>query len=143
VKTFAITRGGAAPYLIFLPIGVLLVALAGAFVYFVVGPKTLAVADSSVTAAGAMYSATVDRASIVRDEVRVVDLDREPQLSPSARTNGLDLFTYQEGWFRLHNGEKAFVVMSNPKSVLYIPTRAGHVLLFSAADPEKAQASLR
>jgi Bacterial PH domain len=84
----------------------------------------------------------VDRSKVVADKVRVVDLDRETELAPRGRTNGLDLFSYKEGWWSLHTHEKAFVVLSHSKSVVYIPTTAGFSILFSAADPEKLVASL-
>jgi hypothetical protein len=133
-------RGGSSPYL-FVAVAVLQFALAAAFIYFVVGPKRLTVDDHTVEASGAMYSTTVDRSKVVADKVRRVDVDKETELAPRGRSNGLDLFGYQEGWFNLHNGEKAFVVLSNSKSVVYIPTTAGYSILFSAVDPDKLVAS--
>jgi hypothetical protein len=140
-KSFPL-HGGASPYYIFIPVGLLQLALAAAFVYFVVGPKRFTVNDRTLEVSGSVYSTSIERGKVVADKVRVVDIDREAELAPRGRTNGLDLFAYKEGWFNLRTGDKAFVILSNSKSAVYIPTTAGYSILFSAADPEKLIASL-
>jgi hypothetical protein len=136
------SRSNAWPIIAFLPIGLLQLALAAAFIYFVVGPKRLTIDDHAVEVAGSWWSHTrVDRDAVIADQVRLIDFDRERELAPRGRTNGLDLLGYQEGWFRLHNGDKAFVVLSRKKSVVYIPTRAGFAILYTPSDPEQLVAS--
>ena len=39
------------------------------------------------------------------------------------------------GWFKLQNGEKALLVLTNPKHAIYIPTTEGYSLLVS---PERS-----
>ena len=138
-KALSMARGGASPLYLFLPIGILLLALAGSFVYFVVGPKHLTVNDGSIEVSGSFYSTSVARNEL--GQARIVDLDREIELRPSSRSNGVDLLGYKEGWFKLHTGEKAFVVVSGSRAV-YIPTTAGYAILFSPPDPDQLIASL-
>jgi hypothetical protein len=140
-KSFPIT-GGAAPLYILMPIALLMFAIAAGFIYFVVGPKHLTVGGGSLEVSGAIYGTSVARDKVLADQVRVVDLGKETELAPGSRSNGVDLFSYREGWFKLHNGEKAFVVVSDPTSVVYVPTSAGFAILFSPSDPAKAVAAL-
>ena len=140
-STIPMKKSGAWPLFTFLPMGILLLVLAGSFVYFVVGPKRLTVGDRSVDVSGSFYGTSVARDQVVTDQARVVDLDHDVELRPGSRTNGVDLLGYQEGWFKLHNGEKAFVVRSGSKAV-YLPTKAGFSILFTPPDPAAVIASL-
>jgi hypothetical protein len=52
------------------------------------------------------------------------------------RTLGTGLPGYKAGWFRLGNGEKALVYLTDLERAVYVPTRAGYSLLLSPADPQ-------
>ena len=72
-----------------------------------------------------------------------VDLGREEQLRPKWRRIGTALPGYQAGWFRLRNGEKALLYLTDRTRAVYIPTTAGYSLLLSPADPDRFLSQLR
>jgi hypothetical protein len=74
---------------------------------------------------------------LVRDQARLVDLDRQPELAPKKRVNGADLANLRQGWFQLRNGEKALLVVTDPHHVVYIPTTKGYSLLMSPPEPAR------
>jgi hypothetical protein len=43
----------------------------------------------------------------------------------------------------LRNGEKALVFVTDPKSVAYVPTRAGYSILVSVAEPARLLEAVR
>jgi hypothetical protein len=56
---------------------------------------------------------------------------------------GTGLPGYQAGWFRLRNGEKALLDLTDRRRAVYIPTGAGYSLLLSPADPDGFLSRLR
>ena len=56
---------------------------------------------------------------------------------------GTGLPGYQAGWFRLRNGEKALLYLTDRARAVYIPTTAGYSLLLSPADPDGFLSQLR
>lgn len=67
--------------------------------------------------------------------MRLVNLEREEHLKPVRRTMGTAIPGYRAGWFRLANGAKALLYVTDECRVVYIPTTAGYVVLLSAAKP--------
>jgi hypothetical protein len=72
-----------------------------------------------------------------------VDFATEPDLAPKWRTMGTGLPGYQAGWFRLKNGEKALLYLSDRSRAVYVPTTAGYSLLLSPADPDRFLSAVR
>jgi len=56
---------------------------------------------------------------------------------------GTGLPGYASGWFRLRNGDKALVYLSDRSRVVYVPTTLGFDLLISPRDPARFLAKLR
>jgi hypothetical protein len=92
---------------------------------------------------GDVYGRLVPPAELRAAEARVVDLDAEPALAPRVRTMGTALPGYQSGWFRLRDGEKALLYLTDRRRAVYVPTTAGYALLLSPADPDGFVARLR
>jgi hypothetical protein len=68
-------------------------------------------------------------------EARVLRDRHDGNYGTSARTNGLGLPGLLSGWFRLQNGQTAFVyLVQAPKTVL-IPTTENYVFLFDVRRP--------
>jgi hypothetical protein len=82
-------------------------------------------------------------AALRLDDARIVDLTRDRALRPRIRTWGAGMPGFLAGWCRLANGEKALAQLTRRDRVLYLPTRLGHSLLLSVADPETLLAVLR
>lgn len=92
---------------------------------------------------GDLWGRMVPGASLRLAEARVVDLRSDRDLAPSSRTAGTAMPGYRSGWFRLRNGERALLYVTDPSRVAYVPTRAGYVLLISVPDPAAFLGSLR
>jgi len=92
---------------------------------------------------GDLYGRLVPRAQLVVDAARRVDLTQEEGLRPKWRRMGTGLPGYQGGWFRLRNGEKALLYLTDRTRAVYIPTTAGYSLLLSPADPDAFLSRLR
>lgn len=86
---------------------------------------------------GDMYGRTVPWSAIKAAESRVVDLAVTYELAPQRRTAGTAVPGYQAGWFRLRNGEKALLYLTDRKQAVYVPTTQGYSLLLSPQDPRR------
>ena len=92
---------------------------------------------------GDWYGRLLPKSQLRVDLARRVDLGREDQLRPKWRRIGTALPGYQAGWFRLRNGEKALLYLTDRTRAVYIPTTAGYSLLLSPADPDGFLSQLR
>jgi hypothetical protein len=101
------------------------------------------VSSSGLQIQGDIYGRTIPFNQVIQDEVRVVDLTTDTDLKPGWRTNGIGVPGYKSGWFRLRNGDKALLFVTDLRRVLAIPTREGYTVLLSAQDPEGLLADLR
>jgi hypothetical protein len=93
--------------------------------------------------AGDLYGRLVPRSQLRVDLARRVDLGSQVELRPKWRRMGTGLPGYQAGWFRLRNGEKALLYLTDRTRAVYIPTTAGYSLLLSPADPDRFLSQLR
>jgi hypothetical protein len=105
--------------------------------------STFEIQPDGLRLSGDLYGRFVPRAQLVVDSARRVDLTREEGLRPKWRRMGTGLPGYQGGWFRLRNGEKALLYLTDRTRAVYIPTTAGYSLLLSPADPDAFLSRLR
>ena len=56
---------------------------------------------------------------------------------------GTGLPGYKAGWFKLQNGEKALLSLTDTRRAVYVPTSRGFALLVSPAQPDSFVAALR
>jgi len=91
----------------------------------------------------ALLVTSVRGARASRFEIRAEGLREEGELRPKWRRMGTGLPGYQAGWFRLRNGEKALLYLTDRTRAVYIPTTAGYSLLLSPADPDGFLSQLR
>jgi hypothetical protein len=92
---------------------------------------------------GDWYSRSIPVAQIRGQAAKRVDFATEPSFAPKIRTMGTGLPGYQAGWFRLRNGEKALLYLTDRSRAVYVPTTAGYSVLLSPADPEAFLSALR
>ncbi|MDJ0736388.1 MAG: PH domain-containing protein [Nostocaceae cyanobacterium] len=92
---------------------------------------------------GDLYGRTIPIASLVVDQAVQVELNRESPYKPRWRTNGIGLPGYSSGWFKLKNGEKGLLFVTDSPNVVYIPTTDNYSLLMSVEEPEKFLESLK
>jgi len=89
------------------------------------------VSETGLRIHGGLYGRTVPADSLVCNGAKAVDLKADPSLKPGLRLSGIGLPGYHAGWYRLKNGEKALVFLTDRSSVAYIPTHEGYSLLLS------------
>ena len=80
---------------------------------------------------GVFWGREIALSRIKTSQVRLVDLTRNQDLYPKRRSLGTGLPGYASGWFRLANGEKSLVYLTDRCRVAYIPTDQGYSLLLS------------
>ena len=142
---YSIIPAGRAPLWFFLGIAVLLIGVLGIVGATLVGSRMsrFELSDRSLRLRGDLYGRTIPLEKIVADRARAVDLRLEPSLRPRSRRAGTSLPGYSAGWFRLDNGEKALLYLTDRTRVVYIPVRDGYSLLLSPHDPAGMVADLR
>ena len=101
------------------------------------------VAEDGLRLRGDFYGRFIPREELVPLDARRVDFGASPELTPARRTWGTGLPGYQSGWFRLANGEKALLYLTDRSRAVHVPTTAGYSLLLSPADPDGFLAALR
>ena len=50
---------------------------------------------------------------------------------------------YRSGWFRLRNGDRALLYLTDQTRAVYVPTTEGYSVLLSPADPDAFLVALR
>lgn len=124
----------------FIGLGIFLVlflvaGLIGASIWSARG-ATFEVNADGIRLRGDLYGRLIPMASIQIDQVRRVDFEQDPSLRPNWRTMGTGLPGYQGGWFRLKDGSKALVYLTNPSKAVFVPTDLGYGVLISPKDPD-------
>ena len=144
-QSFSIAPASAGPFWI---LAVVMLVLVGVIVG--VGRSVLAsrgarfeVSDTHLTLRGDWYGRAIPRDSIRVDDVRVANLRTEHDLRPASRRFGTGLPGYASGWFRLRNGERALISMTNQERVAVIPTTLGYTVMLTPQDPERLVEALR
>lgn len=92
---------------------------------------------------GDWYGRAIPLSHLRTAEARRVDLTVQPALEPTRRTGGTGLPGYRAGWFRLRNGERALVFLTDRTRAVYVPTTEGFSLVLSPADPDGFVAALQ
>jgi hypothetical protein len=115
----------------------LLLALAIIFGYFAFSIRNIVFVlnESGLRIKKDLYGRMIPKEQLIVRNAKIVNLTEEEELRPRMRTNGLSLPGYQSGWFRLKNGEKALLFLSDRKQALYIPTTKEFSLLISPENP--------
>lgn len=91
---------------------------------------------------GDWYGRLVPADHLERGMARRIDWTMMPELTPRRRTMGTGLPGYQAGWFRLRNGTRALLYLTDRSKAVYVPTTEGYALLVSPSEPDKFVAAL-
>jgi hypothetical protein len=120
---------------------VLLLGVLGAAAFSARGAR-FEVSPEGLRLRGDVYGQLIPAAELRLDTARRVDFAATPDLVPSRKAGGTGLPGYQAGWFRLSNGEKALVYLTDRSRAVYVGTTGGYGLLLSPADPDAFLAAL-
>jgi hypothetical protein len=92
---------------------------------------------------GDLYGRLIPASDLNVEEARVLNLNEDIDHRPKWKTNGASLPGYQAGWFRLRNGEKSLLFVTDRSRVVYLPTRQGYSVMLSVAQPDELITSLK
>jgi Bacterial PH domain len=146
VESFPIAPAGSRSLWFFIPIAIIMLGAAAMLLMTALGPTRarIELSPAGLALRGDIYGRRLIPATSLRGgAARIVDLDREPELAPRWRTMGTGLPGYRAGWFRLRNGEKALLSLTDVHRAVYVPTGQGFALLLSPAQPDGFLAALR
>ncbi len=129
----------------FLPIVALLIGVTIMLAVSIKGAhtSTFEVFADSLRLRGDLYGRTIPKSQLQLNLARRVDFRLEPELLPKWKRIGTGLPGYQSGWFRLRNGDKALLYLTDRTKAVYVPTSEGYSLLLSPMDPDGFLAALR
>lgn len=137
----------AARILWFVPalVGVVLVIVIAVVGRSLAGARTshFVVSSAGLELHGDWYGRMIPASQIRGGEARRVDFSAEPGLVPTRRSMGTGVPGYQSGWFRLRNGERVLLYLTDRSRAVYVPTDAGYNLLLSPAEPDAFVSALR
>jgi hypothetical protein len=84
-----------------------------------------------------LYGKNIKRELIIKESIKIINLDEKSDYIPVLRTNGIGFPGYSEGWFRLKNREKALVLIrGKTKKAVYIQTRKNFSIILGSENPE-------
>ena len=101
------------------------------------------VSSAGLQLRGDWYGRLIPAGQIRSNAVKRVDFAAEPALTPQRRTMGTGLPGYQAGWYRLKNGERALLYLTDRSRAVYVPTTAGYSVLLSPAEPDAFMSAIR
>lgn len=84
---------------------------------------------------GDLYGRLIPLKSLKLDAAVVTNLNTDKDHQPKRRTMGTALPGYAAGWFKLRNGEKALLFVTDKTRVARIPTTEGYSLMLSVSNP--------
>jgi hypothetical protein len=144
-ETFPIVPGSVRTLWFIVPILAILVGAGAILLCSFRGVKNarFEVSSEGLRLRGDLYGRLVPAGSLRLDGARPVNLNVDTPLRPSRRTMGTAMPGYRAGWFRLQDGEKALLYLTDPTSVAYVPTTEGYAVMVSVADPGAFLAALR
>jgi hypothetical protein len=144
-QIFPMTPASTNVFWMLVPIEILLVGLAATFIYFGYSATHVRfeVSPDGLRIQGALYGRFVPAESLVAADAREIDLSGDSDHRLALKTNGVNLPGYTAGWFRLGNGAKALVFVTDRSHVVYLPTTEGYSLVLSPQDPQAFILSLQ
>ena len=146
MESFAIVPGPSRGLWVFFGVILLILILAGWLLLATVRGARVSrfeLSDAGLRLRGDLYGRVIPAGSLRGGAARIVDLARSPDLQPRRRTMGTAFPGYRAGWFRLRNGEKALVYLTETSHTVYVPTRNGYSVMLTPQQPERFLERLR
>lgn len=144
MKAFPIIPGASGPLWFFVGFALFMLAMIALMGWVSLSSRTVRfeVSKQGLRIAGGMYGRSIPLNVLHLSESRNLDLSRDTEFTPSLKTNGATLPGYLAGWFRLKNGEKTLVFVTDRKRIFYCPTGEGYSLMLSVADADGLRKAL-
>ena len=124
--------------------GLLPVALAGVLIVWAIRRRRVELDGGELRVAAGILQYRVARSGLDLGRAAVIDLAERSELRPLWRTFGIGMPGYRAGHYRLRDGTKAFVLLTDSRRVLMLPGRDGRrTLLLSLEQPQALLDALR
>jgi hypothetical protein len=135
---FQIARGSKATLRFSLAFAGLLLALPMGIALFGLphGAVTFHASSDGLRIEGDPYGRLIKNDQLKISEARLLDLDAEPNYTPTLRTNGIGLPGYQSGWFETRGAGPALLFLADRTRAVLIPTTLGYSLIISPESPQ-------
>ena len=119
-------------------VGVVLVGVIAllAWVAYASQRATFSVTPEGLRISGDPYGRTLPRSDLLVDSASIVSLGAGSEYRPIWRRNGTGLGSYSAGWFRLANGDKALLFVTDRSRVVRVPTTLGYSVFMTVDRPE-------
>ena len=137
--TFYMTtpRGSATALMILIILIPILISAFLGFNLFMLKNVRFDIDQNELKIKGGLYRRNLKIEELDRDSLSIVDLTVSKDLKPVIKKNGIGLSGIKEGWFKLKNGEKSLLFLTDTKKVVYLQTTKGYSLLLSVKNPEE------
>jgi hypothetical protein len=124
--------------LLLLPLVIVLVVVGAILYSMVAGARnsTFELSSEGLRLRGDFYGRMIPASHIRGTDAARIDIDASPY-RPTFRTNGIAVPGYRAGWFRLRNKHKGLLYVTDPKSVVVVPTTEGYDVLLSVIDADR------
>lgn len=145
MQAFPIAPSDTKPFWVMIPVLLIIVAAGVMLALSLLGARasSFEVSTEGLRLRGDLYGRLVPASEIRTGEVRRLDLGREPDYAPRVRTLGTALPGYRSGWFRLKNGEKALLYMTDRVKAVLVPTVNNYSIIVSPSDPDAFVAAIK
>ena len=145
MQEFTIAPAGTKALWLLLPAGLVMAGVIVVLAITVLGSRTarFEVSEAGLRIRGDLYGRFIPAGELRASEARRVDLGASSELRPRWRTFGTGLPGYQSGWFRLANGERALVYLTDRQKAVYVPTSTGYGVLLTPNEPDAFVSALR
>lgn len=146
MDTFPIVPGSSRGLWIFVAVILVIVGVAMVFLFVTARGATISrfeLSDAGLRLRGDLYGRMIPASALRGGATRIVDLANTRELQPRWRTMGTAFPSYRAGWFKLRNGEKALLYLTDGRRAVYVPTTRGYSLLLSPQEPERFVERLR
>jgi hypothetical protein len=113
------------------------------FAFYASKNAKFTIKNDSLKISASLYSRTIPLSEMEIGRARIMENSEINSWKPKLKTNGIGLFGYHEGWFKLENGKKALMFSTNKKNKVIIPMKDDYFLLLSPMDADEFIAALR
>ena len=136
---------GRAMWFIVLVPGLILLLVIGVLGAAVAGARSarFELSPAGLRLRGDLYGRLIPLEQLRGASAARVDFAAAPELRPAWRTMGTGLPGYRSGWFRLRNGEKALLYMTDTSRAVRVPTTEGYSVLLTPSEPDRFLSALR
>ena len=145
MQTFQIATATARALWLLLPIAAIPLVIIGVVTLMVISGMRarFEVSPAGLRLTGDFYGRTIAVSDLRGGSAKRVDINMENELQPVRRTMGTGLPGYRAGWFRLRNGEKTLLYVTDPTKAVYVPTRLDYSVIVTPKDPDGFLSAIR